>query len=252
MSPQRSQFGMLLDRGLTLEQLELALDVSKVDPDPSTNRRHLTVALRDLVSEQEAAGKTKKCLTRVWLNPPSTAAPMIEWVRSQPNTTQHKGLLHFGALLATYPFVGVVARIIGQHLQIEGAVDTSVVRDETRRVVGDRPSVDVAARKSYTTLRNLGVLSQEKQTLRGAHSHAEAPKALGGWLVHAVIATRQADALPMTSALASPELLGLNIIPSSVAAYPLLESHSGASGDVLVPRRMPARYSDELSDPRLF
>lgn len=65
MSRSPAPYGMLLDRGLTLEQLDLAYDIAVADPDPKTNRRRLTMALRDLVSEQEAEGKTKKCLTRV-------------------------------------------------------------------------------------------------------------------------------------------------------------------------------------------
>ena len=75
------RYGMLLDRGLTFEQLEVARRVAVANTDPRTNRRQLTIALRDVVSDQEAEGKTKKCLTRVWLNPPSEAAEMIAWAR---------------------------------------------------------------------------------------------------------------------------------------------------------------------------
>ena len=72
---------MLRDRGLTLEQLEVVRRVVIADPDPRSNRRQLTIALRDLVSDQEAMGKTKICVTRVWLNPPSEAEAMIVWGR---------------------------------------------------------------------------------------------------------------------------------------------------------------------------
>ena len=83
MSRSPAPYGMLLDRGLTLEQLDLAYDIAREDPDPKTNRKRLTMGLRDVVSEQEAEGKTKKCLTRVWLNPPPEASEMIAWARSQ-------------------------------------------------------------------------------------------------------------------------------------------------------------------------
>ena len=81
MSRSTAPYGMLLDRDLTLDQLNLAYDIAVDDPDPKTNRRRLTIALRDLVSGQEAEGKTKKCLTRVWLNPPPEAEVMIRWAR---------------------------------------------------------------------------------------------------------------------------------------------------------------------------
>src|SRR4051812_23996294 len=114
MSRSVAPYGMVLDRGLTLEQLDLAFEISRADPDPRTNRRTLTVALRDLVSDQEAEGKTKKCLTRVWLNPPPAAAPMIGWAREHLATGIDRRILHFGATLATFPFVGVVTKVVGQ------------------------------------------------------------------------------------------------------------------------------------------
>src|SRR4051812_2421802 len=101
MSRSDASYGMVLDRGLTIDQLDLAFEISCVDPDPRTNRRTLTVALRDLVSDQEAEGKTKKCLTRIWLNPPPEAAAMINWAREHLASDVDRRVLHFGAILAT-------------------------------------------------------------------------------------------------------------------------------------------------------
>lgn len=214
MSRSTAPYGMLLDRGLTLEQLDLAYDIAVADPDPKTNRRRLTMALRDLVSEQEAEGKTKKCLTRVWLNPPPEAAEMIAWAREQTLPRSARPVLHFGALLATFPFVGAVARVIGQHLQTEGSVEAAVVRAEVRRALGDRSSVDVAARKTYTTLRNLGVFEQRSQLLVPTIPLV-IPDSLGAWIAHAVLLTRRADSLQLTSLASAPELL-LAAVPSAL------------------------------------
>lgn len=232
MRRSTAPYGMLLDRGLTLEQLDLAYDIGVADPDPKTNRRKLTVALRDLVGDQEAEGKTKKCLTRVWLNPPPEAAEMITWARDQVVPRAARPVFHFGALLATFPFVGAVARVIGQHLQTEGRVEASVVRTEVRRSLGDRSSVDVAARKTYTTLRNLGLLHQRNQLLTCSAQRHQTPAEISGWLIHALLLTRQAESLPISS-LQAPELLGVRIEPPSVLAYGQLRSHSTGSGAVL-------------------
>ncbi len=221
---------MLLDRGLTLEQLDLALEVSRADPDPGTNRRTLTIALRDLVSEQEAEGKTKKCLTRVWLNPPSPAAQMIGWAREIELPHNSQPVLHYGAMLATFPFAGVVARSIGRRFQLEGHAGAAEVRDEVRRELGDRSSVDVAARKAYTAFRNIGVVEQARQTLRPTLPPIDAPDALGTWLSHAVLLTRQAGSLPITSLQSAPELLGIQLPAAISRDYPFLEFHSEMGG----------------------
>lgn len=236
MSRSPAPYGMLLDRGLTLEQLDLAYDIAVADPDPKTNRRRLTMALRDLVSEQEAEGKTKKCLTRVWLNPPPEAAEMIAWAREQTLPPSARPVLHFGALLATFPFVGAVARVIGQHLQTEGSVEARVVRAEVRRTLGDRSSVDVGARKTYATLRNLGLLDQDGQVLRPRkHPLPLANANLRAWLGHALLLTRQADAMRESSVRSSPELLGLELgqMSSGWCSYRLTTSgYPGTDGTI--------------------
>lgn len=239
MSRSPTPYGMVLDRNLTLEQLDLAYDLAVADPDIKTNRRKLTIALRDMVSEQEAEGKTKKCLTRVWLNPPPEAESMIRWARKQDVVPEDRPILHLGALLATFPFVGTVARSLGAHLQTEGRIGTADLRAEVRRTLGDRSSVDVGARKVYTTLRHLGFVKQVDQELVPVEI-PDVPPALMGWLAHAVMLTRQAESITTSSVLVAPELLGLTA-RWSPRSYPLLESHAEAEGVVLVEREAPPK-----------
>lgn len=227
---------MLLDRGLTVELLDLAYEIAVVDPNPRTNRKRLTIALRDLVSEQEAEGKTKKCLTRAWLNPPPEAAEMIRWALENDVQRPMRRIMHFGALLATFPFAGNISRVIGQHLQTEGQVASLLVRAEARRALGDRSSVEVAARKTYTTLRNLGVLVQSGQTLTGGPAIVISDPGFAAWLAHAVLLTRQVESLPLSSLSSAPELLGLTLSVAPSASYPMLESHSQGAGSVFVRR----------------
>jgi hypothetical protein len=231
---------MLLDRGLTRELLEVALTVSASDPDPKTNRKRLTMALRDHVSDQEAEGKTKKCLTRVWLSPPAPAIEMISWARTAQVPPESRHLLHYGALLATFPFAGAVARVIGQRLRTEGQVGAADVRGEVRRMLGDSTSVDVAARKAYTTFRNLGMVTMSGQTITSAEDGLQAPPELAPWLAHALLLTRQADSLPTSSIRSAPELLGIELPGTLSRNYELLETHSHGGNPVVAIRHTEA------------
>lgn len=240
-----SRFGMLLDRDLNVEELELARSISAGDPDPKTSRRTLAMALRDIVSDQEAEGKTKKCLTRAWLNPPPEASSVIEWGRTASIGRSSLPAFHFGALLASFPFFGVVAKLLGQHLQHEGSMCAVDLRSEVRRTVGDRPSVDVAARKAYTTMRNLGVVQLDGQVL----VRAEEPlpiRGLDSWLVAAVLATRGAKESPVSTLVTAPELLGLR--PESRRRYDdsLIEIH-GANGGAIAALRVRPQESGTTS-----
>jgi hypothetical protein len=145
-------------------------------------------------------------------------------------------LVNFGAVLATFPFAGVVARVLGQHLKTDGHAEAAKVRAEVRRIVGDRSSVDVAARKAYTTFRNLGIVRQTGQEFEAALEPICVPASLASWLSHAVLLTRQADSLPTSSLRNAPELLGIELPLASARDYPLLEAHSHVGGSVLVQR----------------
>ena len=234
---------MVLDRGLTVEQLDLAFEISRVDPDPRTNRRTLTVALRDLVSDQEAEGKTKKCLTRVWLNPPAEAAAMIGWARDHLGSGVDRRILHFGALLATFPFAGVVTKVVGQHLQTEAQVDARRVRDEVRRSLGDRSSVDVGARKTYTTLRNLGLLLHVGPQLHPLCERMLVEDAqLVAWLSDAVLLTRGIESLSASTIRSAPELFPLSFSVRPPRSYPFLDAHS-SDGQLLLAAKRPETWA---------
>ncbi|MEW5813674.1 MAG: hypothetical protein AB1925_29980 [Actinomycetota bacterium] len=237
MNRSDARYGMILDRGLTFEQLDLAYHLAVADPDPRTNRRRLTISLRDLVNDQEAQGKTKKCLTRVWLNPPAAAAEMIAWARANGQTIEPR-VLHMGALLATFPFVGVVAKVIGQHLQTESQIEAPRAREEVRRILGDRSSVDVGARKAYTTLCNLGLLQRVGRTLMPMNELIVVSDPLVvAWLSNAVLLTRQVESQPVSSLRSAPELLGATMVAVASTAYPLLETHANGGERVVAATR---------------
>jgi hypothetical protein len=229
-----SSHGMLLDRALTREQLDLAFAIGQREPDPRFSRRTLAISLRDLVSEQEAEGKTKKCLTRVWLNPPDEARSAIDWALQNNAATSIPTAVHFGAMLATFPFVGVVAAVLGRAMAATREVHARTVREEVRRIVGDRSAVDVAARKAYMTMVNLGILDKDKQIL-SLPEHALPVTGFEGWLIHCTVLTRQASALHETSVSSAPELLGITV-RSVLGAYPHLVAHAESHGRVFTPK----------------
>jgi hypothetical protein len=216
---------MILDRDLRLDLFEVALRVAS-DPSPESEKRKLlTVALRDYVSSQEAEGKTKKCLSRVWVSPPEKARDMIAWARNHPQLALDPRLLHLGALLATFPFVGGVTGVIGRATALDGRVEPAEVRRRARALWGDRSSIDVGARKVYTTLLRLGVLEGGGRgpLVRGAMLGAEGEMA--AWTIHALLLTRGVTAVTDSELGAAPELFWTKLSRPG-GGYPLLARHS--------------------------
>src|SRR5436853_5127126 len=150
--------GMVLDRALNLELLDVALRVATEHGDDGDARQLLAVALRDFVTPQEAANKTKKLLTHVWVVPPPSARTMIRWAVEHQREFSDRRTLHFGALLATFPFVGSIAAAVGRQLHLEGCADPRAVKGLARATFGEREFIDAGAMKTLATLRHLGLL----------------------------------------------------------------------------------------------
>jgi hypothetical protein len=217
--------GMILDRDLNWDLLEVALRVAADDSEWSVKRKLLTVALRDRVSEQEAQGKTKKCLTRVWINPPGEAREMVNWGREHAHLAIDRRIMHLGALLATFPFVGAVMGITGRSLAIDGQVEPATVRKKVCALWGDRSSIDVGARKAYTTLLRLGVLTGGGALPLRRGDVLDANGEIATWLIHALLLTRGTSSVDEAELPAVPELFWVNVREPS-RTYPWLERHN--------------------------
>jgi hypothetical protein len=229
-----ASIGMIYDRALTPELLDVGLRVATKSGTSPDARRLLTVALRDHVSDQEAQGKTKKCLSRIWLQPPRAARPMIAWAVDHQQLDPTHTVIHLGALIATFPFAAAVTTIVGRHLQLDGQLDPRTVKAETRLRFGDRSTIDVGARKVLTTLRYLGLLAGPDGGPYRQGDQPVVPAELTAWITHAVLLARQATAVGTEEAARAPELALLKVPSGWSYDYPLLELHSEASRTVAV------------------
>jgi hypothetical protein len=224
MMPNPSR-GMILDRDLTPGLLDVALRVA-TDPTPWPDKRKLlTVALRDLVTEQEANGKTKKCLTRVWINPPISAAEMVAWGRDNPHLASDRRLLHLGALLATFPFAGAVMALVGRGLALDGHAEPADIRRRTRAIWGDRPAIDIGARKVYTTLLRFGVLAGGGRNPLTRGETLDAHSDMAAWLISALLLTRGVSSIGASDLEAAPELFWVKLFKPS-DHHPLVQCHT--------------------------
>lgn len=231
---RRAAVGMVLDRALTPELLDVGLRVATESGDGRDARRLLTVALRDYVSAQEAEGKTKKCLSRIWVHPPEPARAMIRWAVDHQDMDPDRTVLHLGAIVATFPFAGLVAAIAGRQLRLEGKVEPRVVRSEARTMLGDRSTIDVGARKVVTTLRHLGLLAGANGGPLVLGKQPVVPPDMQRWITHALLLTRQIETIDTDEPSRAFELATLKFEPADRAVYPLLELHTEGNRTVAV------------------
>lgn len=227
--------GMVLDRALNPDLLDVALRVATEHGDAVDARQLLSVALRDFVTPQEAENKTRKILTHVWVVPPAPAREMIRWAIEHQHELTDRRTLHFGALLATFPFLGSIAAAVGRQVHLDGAVDRRSVRAFARSTFGEREFIDAGASKSLATMRNLGVLDGPKDGPYRVSSRLLVPPSFSGWFLHALALTRQAESVRVAELSRAFELTSLDVEPAA-SPYPLLELHAENGRTVAVVR----------------
>lgn len=227
--------GMVLDRALNLDMLDAALRVATENGDAADARQLLTVALRDFVTPQEAENKTRKVLTRVWVVPPANAQAMIRWGIEHQQEVTDRRVLHFGALLATFPFFGRIAAAVGRQIHLDGRADRKSLRVFARSTFGEREFIDAGTSKSLATMRNLGVLDGPRDGPYGVGSRLPVPAAFSGWFLHALALTRQAESVRVAEMSRAFELMAMDLKPAA-SPYPLLEMHAENGSTVAVVR----------------
>ena len=227
--------GMVLDRALNLDLLDVALRVATKHAGAADARQLLTVALRDFVTPQEAENKTRKVLTRVWVVPPRNAQAMIRWGADHQHEFPDRRALHFGALLATFPFFGSIAAAVGRQIHVDGVADRKSLRAYARSTFGDREFIDAGASKSLATMRNLGVLDGPRDGPYRVGCRLHVPRSFSSWFLHALALTRRAESVRVGELSRAFELTALDVEPAALP-YPMLDLHAENGSTVAVVR----------------
>jgi hypothetical protein len=221
----RTDKGMVFERTIRPDVLEVAYRIAGSDTPFEDQRQLLAVALRDHVTEQEANNKTKKMMTRVWVNPPEEATNVIHWAVQHPEAFPDRYAMHLGAMLATYPFVDTVLATLGRAFALEGSITGVELRRKVVGQWGERTSVSLGATKTAGTLRHLRIISG------GGNAGPYRPAAKldvssmgAAWLVHCLLCSRGAGSINADDVDSAPELFWT--VPLTVDhTYPMLELH---------------------------
>jgi hypothetical protein len=158
---------------------------------------------------------------------------MIGWAIEHQDEFTDRRALHFGALLATYPFFGSIAATVGRQVHLDGAVDRRAVRTFARSRFGEREFIDAGASKSLATMRNLGILEAADDRSYDLKARLAAPASFSTWFLHALILTRQVESARVSDLSRAFEFTPLDLAPHT-SPYPLLELHAENGSTVVV------------------
>jgi hypothetical protein len=205
-----------------LEWLERTANLVLAGNDRSSINEALQGLLEDKVSVGGLAkrGNREKIITillKVWL----AAPPELEDLRGrgldllQRMPRQDHIAVHWGMIMAVYPFWSAVARQVGRLLRLQGTAAAAHVQRRVREEYGERDTVSRAARRILRTYLDWGVLqdTSEKGVYSAGSTVAIGDDRLIVWLVEAYLQSQNGGSAPIREVLDNPSLFPFRIKP---------------------------------------
>jgi hypothetical protein len=165
------------------------------------------------VGGQALRGNREKIITillKVWVTVPKELESLrLQGLNllSEISRPEHLAV-HWGMVMATYPFWAGVAAQVGRLLKLQGSAVAAQVQRRVREQYGERETVSRAARRVLRSFYDWGVLSETVTKgiyHPGVSLDIDDPKLLG-WLIEAMLRARANGSVPLKELIESPSL----------------------------------------------
>jgi hypothetical protein len=213
MSRHINQIGF--SQRVRLEWLEQTANLVLAENDKRAVNDALQELLKDKVSVDGSAerGTREKIITillRVWLSTPSELEPLritgLELLKRFPRV--QRVAVHWGMVMAVYPFWADVATQTGRLLKLQGSAAAAHIQRRVREQYGERETVSRATRRVLRSYVDWGVLSESG--VKGVYNPGTYlvidDPLLIAWLVEASLHARLNGSAPLKDMVTSPSL----------------------------------------------
>ncbi len=161
--------------------------------------------------------KTISVLLKVWIKVPLEVQPLqgsgLELLKHLPSTD--RVAVHWGMIMAVYPFWAAVSAQAGRLLKLQGSVVAAQVQRRLREQYGERETVSRRVRYVLRSFVDWGVLQEEvaKGVYNAGPILAIDDNLLIVWLVEAFLQSRINGYFPLKDLLGSPSLFPFRLKP---------------------------------------
>lgn len=211
-----------IDRLVRLKWLEKTASLCLADNDAAIIGRILKTDLSEHFRPDKSVvrGSIDKSITvllHVWAKAPPDLEPLrregIGLLKRLPE--KERIAVHWGMIMAVYPFWASVAAQVGRLLRLQGSVAAAQVQRRVREQYGERETVSRRVRYVLRSYVDWGVLNEaESQGLYGAPSALPVDDlSLISWLVEASLHARASVTAPLRDLIDGPGLFPFRLRP---------------------------------------
>jgi len=159
--------------------------------------------------------KTITVLMRIWQRVPADLCVLKnDGLQLLQRLTKEEHIaVHWGMMLAVYPFWGSVATFVGRLLEIQEVVTTSQVVRRMKEQYGDRHTVERATQRAMNSFELWGIIKpsdQKSSYILGDICSIGDPRLIT-WVIEALLNSMENDSAVLRDLLRSPTLFPLRL-----------------------------------------
>ncbi len=154
-------------------------------------------------------------LLKVWVTVPEQVKGLRDdgLVLFKQHAPQDRLVIHWGMLMAVYPFFRAVAETVGRLQRLQGKVVAAQVQRRMREQLGERSAVERATRRTLRCFIDWGVLRETPE--KGVYVLAPVIPVddveLVGWLIEASLLAQESSSGSLHALLKNPALFPFEI-----------------------------------------
>jgi len=196
------------------------------------DRTAISEALQDMLKDRISVGskskrsnrdKTVSILRKIWVSTPEEIIPLkndaLAFLSTQKTSldSSHLSLvIHWGMVMAVYPFWASVAKQVGRLLRLQGSIATAHIQRRIREQYGERETVSRSVRRVLGSFLDWGVLQRtgKKGIYRSGIALPVDDPGLIAWLVEAYLHSQGNGSASLRDLIDSPSLFPFRIKPT--------------------------------------
>lgn len=229
---------------IELEWLEWTVQMALANFSEDDIYAELQNRLRSIVSvgghdDRSNRGKVIGILLKIWVKTTAELRPFRDegLVLLANSPASYHLPIHWGMILATYPFFGAVVDAIGRLLQLQGSVTFAQVGRRVQEKYGQRVSIERATQRVFYGLQDWGVLAktEERAVFTNLAPLEISNTQLSSWLIEAAMITADTQSTPLNTSTKMPVLFPFSIPEPRVTENKRLELfRQGLDNDVIM------------------